>query len=226
MNRFSLILSLFILFPSMALGDVLIVSRTSTLTATHAFQVGFWQESASSNALGAVTLSTPRGGTFMSYVTSTDIGGSFSGFIQKPFASSSESDSRHNTLDVLFDVVGDPVQIHFTMSGMSWPPGNSIVRVTDAGDTTGYFDAASISTNPGGYLAPQEWPNVSHSFELAPGSYHLFAGAGGYRAYGPGGGQPVSGSGSFGFDLVFVPNTSSTAALLVGGSMALRRRRR
>ncbi len=227
MNRLVLIVSLAMLTPPTAIAEVIIASRLSTLEAERVTPQENWVEGDSSSALGSVTLSTPRGGEFTSYVSPAGMGGGFNGFREiyglDPGDPESFFETRETALTVYFDVVGDSVQVQFSMNGQSWPPGNSIVRVTDAAETTEYFNADPLSFLEGGPLL-QVWQNASWSGELAPGSYRLYAVANGQNVVPHD--QIWRGAGDFSFDLAFVPSPHAGAPLFLGGMLTLRRRRR
>jgi hypothetical protein len=158
------------------------------------------------------------------------MGGGFNGFYEiydpgNPGDPGSDFERRETALTVHFDVVGEPVQIQFSMNGQSWPPGNSIVRITDAAETTEYFNADPLSFLKGGpETLLQVWQNAAWSGELAPGSYRLYAVAYGQNVF-PWD-RSWRGAGEFSFDLAFVPAPHTGATLFLGGMLTLRRRRR
>ena len=226
MNRMILPATLTVLFPSAAIAEVGILGRTSTLVASRIDPDPWlrWDEIASSTALGEFTLTTPHGGTFTSWASAGGIGGGLSGSSWRPYYSSPFHDSRSTSLDVVFLVTGEPVSLLLGMSGYSWPPGNVILTITDLSGTVVLFDADSIATDPGSSQGPQVWSSASWTGQLGPGSYRLSASAAANVTWGPGGGQPWSGSGTFWFDLAFVPAPPVAMAFLALGAMATRRR--
>lgn len=205
-------------------AGIVLISRTSTLTATRLDPdpAQCYSEVATSGALGMVTLTTPHADAFTSWASVEGIGGSFLGSAWMPQASSPFRVDQASSMEVAFEVVGDPLLVSLSMSGLSWPPGNVVMRITDSSGMSEILNAESLATYTG-YPDPQTWPGVSWSGVLGPGSYRLLASAAGSMVGGPGGGQPVSGRGSFTFNLAFVPAPHVAAVMLLG---ALVRRRR
>jgi len=208
-------------------AHVVIVSRTSTL---HAYQADpnpavAYDETAIAHGLGTVTVSTPHGGSFTSTVTDSGMGGSFSGALYRPSASSPFITGRVNSLEVVFEIVGTPAQVSVSMNGVSIPPGNVVTRITNLAGSVEHFNADWIAVHDGlNGWDPDVWPAVTWNGQLSAGMYRLYAGAGGFQSYGPGGGQPQSGSGSFSLGVTIVPAPHAGAVLLMAGGVGRRRR--
>lgn len=190
-------------FVAAAAARIQIQSRTSTLNAVRVDPDSAlrWNETATATALGEFSLSTPHGGTL-------------SGSSWRTYFSSHCSDSRSSSLEVTFVITGPPADLLLEMWGTSWPPGNAILRITNLAGTVEHFNADWIATNPGSSQSPQEWSSATWTGQTGPGSYRLSASAAGYVTWGPGGGQPWSGSGSFGFALTIVPAPPAALAFL------------
>jgi hypothetical protein len=210
-----------------ASAHVVIVSRTSTL---HAYRSDpnpalAYDETATSHGLGSITLSTPHGGTFSSTVSDTGMGGSFSGDLYRPGGGWPVITGRVNSLEVVFEIVGTAAEVSISMNGVSIPPGNVVTRLTNLAGTVEHFNADWIAVHDGkNGWDPDVWPSVTWNGVLSAGMYRLYAAAGGFVAYGPGGGQPQSGGGSFSLGVTIVPAPHAGALLVMAGVVGRRRR--
>jgi hypothetical protein len=206
---------------------MVIVSRTSTL---HAYRSDpnpalAYDETATGHGLGSINLSTPHGGTFSSTVSDTGIGGSFSGDLYQAGGGLPAMTARTNALEVVFEIVGTAAEVSISMNGVSTPPGNVVTRLTNLAGTIEHFNADWIAVHDGkSGWDPDVWPSVTWNGELSPGVYRLSAAAGGFVAYGPGGGQPQSGGGSFSLGVTLVPAPHAGALLVMAGFAGRRRR--
>jgi hypothetical protein len=200
---------------SNAMADIALVARTSRTTNVYYWSFGgqpgngTWNDAATTNDWGQVTLSTPHGDPFTSTADANGIAANMSGASQSSLTAQGttqifNSTSRSNSIVVDFGITGSAMPYHLNFSGTTNDLGNARLTIVNLGTGVTIFSAAT-TTPPALQGGVYNWGGVSWDSVLQPGNYRFSSDASGANQTAIVGGVVYGGNGTMNFELSFIP---------------------
>ncbi|HZW07214.1 MAG TPA: hypothetical protein VFF65_08820 [Phycisphaerales bacterium] len=216
---------------AVSLGDVAVLSRTSTLASWH--HVSYdpppfrsYSYTLTTSELGPVTLGSGMT-TFTSSATAQEISASMHGSYSSGGGSSG---GTRTAFSVVFQVTDSAAQLSLLLNGSIWPystqNSGTTLRIVNTGTGQTLFSLpGSAPPVVFGFIPEATWTNATWTGTLAPGTYRMEGSCQAGMTYSQGSISGEYGGGHLSFVATIIPAPGAAAVLGLGGLAALRRRR-